>query len=205
MKVVGVVLAAGASTRLGQPKQQTRLGSETLLERAVRAAAGAGLEAVIIVLRPGESPEASAAFTGPVRVVTNQHAAEGMASSIRVGVTAAVEMGADAVVILACDQPAVTVQHLCALVKSGAECGDTVASSYAGRKGVPAYFPCAMFSQLLSLRGDRGARDLVKDARTLPLIGGELDIDTFEDLARARDVYDQRSRGDRSILRCRLR
>jgi molybdenum cofactor cytidylyltransferase len=60
------------------------------------------------------------------------------------------------------------------------------ASSYADRKGVPAYFPRKMFSALLSLKGDAGARDLLKSAVAIDLKGGEVDIDTAEDLERAK-------------------
>ncbi len=89
-------------------------------------------------------------------------------------------------VVLACDQPAVTAGHLRELASGG---DDLVASSYAGRKGIPAYFPRAAFAALLALRGDVGARALLQDARAIPLADGELDIDTMEDLDRARKLY----------------
>jgi CTP:molybdopterin cytidylyltransferase MocA len=185
MKVAGVVLAAGASTRLGQPKQHLRLGSETLLERTVRTASDAGLDPVFVVL----SPEGQGVFDAPARIITNQEASEGMASSIRAGVAAAMEAGADGVLILACDQPAVTAGHLVELMESGRYPGGEVASAYAERKGVPAYFPASSFEALLSLRGDTGARDLLKTARTVVLKDGDLDIDTVDDWERARRVY----------------
>jgi CTP:molybdopterin cytidylyltransferase MocA len=186
MRVAGVMLAAGASNRLGRPKQNLRLGSETLLERAVRLATAAGLNPVFVVVPPGNRTT----FAAPARVVTNPDAAEGMASSIRAGVAAAMEVEADAVVILACDQPAVTAEHLVELLRNGMEGGDVVASTYAECKGVPAYFPASAFEELLSLRGDKGARDLLATARTVALKDGDLDIDTAEDWARARSAFD---------------
>ncbi len=182
MKVAAVVLAAGASARLGQSKQQVRLGGETLLERSVRVAHLAGLDPVFVVVAPGKATEAG----DRAQVLVNTEAAEGMASSIRVGIAAAAVAQVTGVVILACDQPAVTPEHLRELARGG---GEAVASEYAGRKGVPAYLPAAAFPELLKLRGDAGARGLLRSARAVELDNGELDVDTAEDLARARRIY----------------
>ncbi len=180
------MLAAGASQRLGRPKQLVRLGAETLLARTVRVAIEAGLSPVLGVVRADLSIEAAPA--GMVRVV-NQQAAEGMASSIRAGLRTLADGGAKVcgVLILACDQPAVTAEHLRQLAYGGTE---VMASAYAGRKGIPAYFPEAVFEALLALRGDLGARDLLQSARAIHLPGGELDIDTIEDLDQARRLYE---------------
>jgi molybdenum cofactor cytidylyltransferase len=190
MQVVSIVLAAGFSRRLGAAKQMARLGDRTLLERTVKTALEAGLTPVFVVVREEQKTafcmanlDSFRADSGVVPVV-NPKAAEGMASSVRAGVRAAV--GATGVVVLACDQPAVTAEHLRKLARGGDE---VVASSYAGRKGVPAYFPARMFPELLELRGDTGARGLLQVARTVELPGGELDIDTVEDLEQAVRLY----------------
>ncbi len=190
MQVVSIVLAAGFSRRLGSAKQMARLGDRTLLELAVKTALEAGLTPVFVVLREErktafcvanlDSPRSEAA----VVTVVNPEAAEGMGSSVRAGVRAA--EGAAGVVVLACDQPAVTAEHLRELARGGDE---VVASTYAGRNGVPAYFPARMFPELLELRGDAGARGLLQTARAVELPGGELDIDTVEDLERAVRLY----------------
>jgi CTP:molybdopterin cytidylyltransferase MocA len=75
----------------------------------------------------------------------------------------------------------VTAAHLRELMKSG----EATASHYAGRNGVPAYLPKTAFAQLMKLRGDAGARELLREAATVELADGELDIDTAEDLAAA--------------------
>lgn len=177
-----MILAAGSSTRLGQPKQDARLGKETLLERTVRIAHSAALTPVFVVA----ARDHACSLDGRTIVLQNQAANEGMASSVRTGVAAAILAEVDGVVILACDQPAVTEEHLRQLASSRDE---TLASAYAGRKGIPAYFPRSAFSDLMKLSGDRGARDLLRDARSIPLKEGELDIDTPEDLKRARELY----------------
>ncbi len=117
-------------------------------------------------------------------IVDNERWEEGMGSSLRVGVSA-LGTDADGVVVTTCDMPAVSPEHLRKLMRTG----EITASSYAGRRGVPAYFPREMFGQLLELHGDAGARELLKDARVVELADGELDVDTLEDLARARELY----------------
>lgn len=178
-----VVLAAGPSTRLGEPKQLVMVGRETLLERSVRAAREAGCETVVVVL--GAEVERileRCNLTGAV-VVVNDAWEEGMASSIRVGVGAV--GGADGVLLMTCDQPAVTAEHLLALMAAG----EVTASAYAGRRGVPAYFPAASFPALRALRGDAGARELLREAGTVDLVGGELDVDTDADRAAAVKLF----------------
>ena len=167
-----VVLAAGGSARLGESKQLVMVGGETLVDRAVRAAREAGCEPVVVVLgAEAERIRERCNLTGSV-VVVNEAWEEGMASSIRVGVDAA--GGADGVLLMTCDQPAVTAVHLLAVMAAG----EVTASAYAGRRGVPAYFPASSFPALLALRGDVGARELLLEAATVDLVGGDLDVDT---------------------------
>jgi molybdenum cofactor cytidylyltransferase len=182
--IAAIILAAGASVRLGTPKQLVRLGEETLLARTIRVALEAGLNPVYGVLPPGLLIEPP--LIGMIPVV-NREAAEGMASSIRAGLQALINgsVTISGAIILACDQPAVTAGHLRDLAKGS---GDVVASAYSGRKGVPAYFPSTAFRALLALRGDLGARDLLQNARAVALPFGELDIDTIEDLDQARKL-----------------
>jgi len=183
MHVGAVVLAAGASTRLGEPKQLLMLGGETLLERAVRVAREAGCSPVVVVLGASAASIQAVCDFGDAVVVVNDGWAEGMGSSVRTGVGALLDV--DACVVMTCDMPAVTASHLRALMASG----EVTASSYAGRRGVPAYFPAGAFQSLLELRGDAGAKDLLRSAHFVELVGGELDVDTTTDLARARELF----------------
>ena len=91
----------------------------------------------------------------------------------------------EGLVVMTCDQPAVDVEHLCGLMATG----EVAASGYAGRRGVPAYFPAEMFGALRELKGDAGARELLRKARVVELAGGELDVDTAEGLAEVRRVF----------------
>ena len=184
-KTAAIILAAGASTRLGEPKQLFFLGGERLLERAVRVARDAGC-APVVVLGANADEVLAGCELGSAHVVRNAAWADGMASSLRLGIEA-VAGEVDAAIVMTCDQPAVTPDHLRRLM---VRCGDRpVASSYAGRRGVPACFPGSGFLELLRLRGDAGARQLLETAETVELMGGELDIDTAEDLATARQLH----------------
>ena len=177
-----VIVAAGAATRFGRPKQLATLGSETLLERTVRVAREAGCSPIVVVL--GASAEQIRAGTdlSACEVVLNPAWRSGMGSSIALGVQHI--KGAAGVVVLTCDMPSVQSGHLRALLAAG----DLTASYYSARNGVPAFFPSPLFPQLMRLRGDTGARDLLQTARAVDLPDGDLDIDTELDLRRARDL-----------------
>jgi molybdenum cofactor cytidylyltransferase len=186
MSVAAVVLAAGASTRLGEMKQLVFLGDETLLERAVRVAREAECSPVVVVLGAGCAQVVGNSLLGDAVQVINDKWEEGMASSIRLGVNSLgfASKEVDGVVVMTCDQPAVTAAHLRGLM--GAE---MKASRYAGRNGVPAFFPREDFGRLLELTGDVGARELLRGAPFVELAGGELDVDTPEDLERMRELF----------------
>lgn len=181
-----VVLAAGASKRLGQSKQLLRYRGETLVERAVRIAYEAGAETVFVVLGGDYQPvfEVLQRYQPELRLLLNQRWAEGMGTSVALAAAAAERHEVDDLLVLTCDQIAVTPQHLRELVAASHR-EHVVASSYAERRGVPALFPDFSFHALQQVGGDRGARDLLQndDVVQLALPGGEIDIDTPEDLA----------------------
>jgi molybdenum cofactor cytidylyltransferase len=181
MRVAAVVLAAGASRRMGSPKQLAVLDRETLLERAVRVARGAGCHPVVVVLGASAGAIRAGCALGDAEIVVNDDWAEGMGASVRAGVEGL--HGVDGCVVMTCDMPAVTPAHLRALMGSG----ELMASFYAGWCGVPAYFPKSKFAELMTLRGEVGARELLRTAATMDLQGGDMDVDTVEDLERCRD------------------
>lgn len=181
-----VILAAGASRRLGRPKQMEEIGGESLLARSVRVAAEAQLGPVYVVVSSADAAVIAGARGLRCEVILNGHAAEGMATSIRAGV-GALGGAATGAIVMTCDQPAVSPAHL-RLLAAEAD-GGVVASAYAGRRGVPAYFPVTMFGKLMELRGDAGARELLRDVCAVALKGGETDVDSEEDLERARAMF----------------
>ena len=193
MPVAALVLAAGASRRLGQPKQLLMYGGETLLARAIRLATEAGATPVIAVL--GAHHERILA-TVPVNKlqnaipIVNSAWEQGIATSIHAALTALQdsEPHASGALILGCDQPRLTGEHLGAMLDAFAAQPEPaiVASTYAGVLGIPAVFPHQAFAALLELRGDQGARALLIQTAcpiiALPFPGGEIDIDLPADL-----------------------
>ncbi len=201
--IPAIVLAAGASTRLGQPKQLLRLhgAQETLLEHTLRVARDAELQPVYVVL--GAQAEAIAAATNlqGATVLHNAEWPEGMASSIRCGLRAVQSKMPEAagVLLLVCDQPALTSEHLRAMLAAHqAEPEAIVASHYAGANGVPLLAPRALFADLAALTGDRGARALLRETALrmveVPFPRGEWDMDTIADLSAERGGAKQRQR-----------
>ncbi len=192
MSVAAIVLAAGFSRRLGLPKQTVEIGGETLLGRAVRVAHEAGLNPIFVVVAPHFQGDSSL-DAGPHIAVVNTDAEEGIASSIRAGLGAAQAVHeVTGAVIMTCDQVCTSAHHLRAL--AGVH-DRLTGSAYAGRIGIPAYFPRSTFDKLLRLRGDVGARDLLQSAPSIPAEELALDIDTEHDLQQARALLE----GDRAL------
>jgi molybdenum cofactor cytidylyltransferase len=193
MSVAAVVLAAGASRRLGRPKQNVVIAGETLLQRAIRLSGEASLSPIIVVCRTNEDT------LGPdwaVTIAINHEADEGLASSIRCGIALASNHNAAGAVILPCDQPTLRADHLRALVEDESR---ITGSAYAGSIGVPAYFPATSFPLLLQLHGDTGARALLIDAHAIVAEDLSLDVDTEHDLAAARALLEHDGNGARRV------
>ena len=184
-----IVLAAGLSTRLGTPKQVLIYEGKTLLKHALEAALGTDMRPVLVV-QGASLPSVTREMEemAGILLVTNQGWQEGMASSIRCGVEAAMqtEPGLEGLIIMVCDQPFVSSGLLEELLLTQQNTGKPmVASFYRDNSGVPALFHKSLFNSLLTLTGDRGARQLLKDqsdrVARVYFPGGETDIDTMED------------------------
>jgi molybdenum cofactor cytidylyltransferase len=190
--VAAIVLAAGASGRLGQPKQLLLHDGETLIARAIRLAHHAGAAPLFVVLGAEHERIGDAIAMSHAMIVVNENWEQGIASSIHAGIEALAAAAPDAkgALILACDQIHLTVDHLRTLIETFAAQTEPaiIASSYAGVLGIPAIFPHQAFANLLTLSGDKGARSLLMNPPcpliAVPFAGGEADIDTPADLAQ---------------------
>jgi molybdenum cofactor cytidylyltransferase len=188
-RTVGLmILAAGASTRMGTPKQLLTYRGCTLIRHMAEVAIASVCQPIAIVLGAnGEriKPEISQL---PLQIVENQQWQEGMSSSIQVGLEAllAVNQHLDAVAIALCDQPFVSPQTLNQLVEAYHFTGKPIiASEYAGTFGVPALFSRTLFSELMNLKNTEGAKQLIKrhihEVFSIPFPDGAIDIDTPKD------------------------
>ncbi len=202
--VVGLVLAAGASSRLGEPKQLlTDASGLPAVVRVVRALTAAGCDEVFVVLGAASERVAAVLQHEAVHLVHHDGWRRGMGSSIAAGVRAARQhvnrtretpatAECDGILITPCDMPAVDAQHLRRLL-SAFDGEARVASSYRGADGenvlgIPAVLPRRDFAWLEALDGDRGARPLFCEPGTRPVFLplGTFDLDTPADLDRWR-------------------
>ena len=194
MTIPIVILAAGGSRRLKQPKQLIPYRGATLLRHAAGTAIESGVGPVIVVLGAAAGPCADELSGLDVEILDHSGWGEGLGSTIRVGVRAARTRHPDlrAVLLMTCDQPGVDGDMLRTIAaawrKSGAR---IVASGYAGTAGIPAVFAASEFTALESLIGDRGAQALVRSGAgvvIVPCPAAELDVDEARDLERIRPV-----------------
>lgn len=183
MPAAGIILAAGAATRMGRLKQLLPYDGKTLVEHAVEQALGAGFDPIVVVVGAEAAAVRAALATQPVRLVENPRWHLGMGSSIAAGVE--VLLDAQSLGVLLADQPFVTARHLRdmqALLERGT--APAVAAEYNGTLGVPALFKRELFGSLQSLDAARGAHGLLRTYATpFPLPEAAIDIDTPEDFA----------------------
>jgi molybdenum cofactor cytidylyltransferase len=187
--VSGLVLAAGASTRLGQPKQLLPFGGTTLLGHVIaEARAAAALDEVIVVIGGAAAEVRERVDLGGVTVVENPEFGEGCSASYRTGLGAA-DPRAEAVAILLGDQPGVDRAVIDAVVEAWRGTRDRILlASYQGREGHPLIFARELFDRLVALHGDKAAWKIV-DAhrdwiRTVALDRAHpRDVNTREDYA----------------------
>ena len=183
-----VVLAAGASTRFGSPKQLVRVAGRPLLHSALARAADVAGSAVSVVLGAHAAELTPLLTHSQALIVINRDWREGIASSIRAGVSR-LPPSCNAVLLMLADQAAVTAEDLKRLVSAWRRQPDyIVAARYGMTTGVPAVFPRSVFSDLAALRGDTGARALLQRnpdrVVRVPMASAAIDIDTPEDLLK---------------------
>jgi molybdenum cofactor cytidylyltransferase len=160
--VSGLVLAAGASTRLGQPKQLLPFGRTTLLGHVVaEARAASALDEVVVVIGGAADEVRARVDLAGATVVENPQFGEGCSASYRTGL-GAVDPRAEAVVILLGDQPGVDRQVIDTVVDEWRRTrGRVLLASYQGREGHPLIFSRDLFDQLVALHGDKAAWKIV--------------------------------------------
>ena len=185
MKVAGILLAAGGSTRLGSPKQLLVYEGRTLLRRAAETLLAAGCRPVVVVLGAGAGKLTPELAGLDVSTVVNADWERGMGSSIRVGMTA-LSPGpqTDAVLLTLCDQPLIGPSALKHLLDASHDAHSIAAADYNGTLGVPAVFGREYFAGLVALPDAAGAKSLLQRhagrAATVPMPEAATDIDTRE-------------------------
>jgi len=190
MHIDALILAAGPSKRLGEPKQLLDWGGPTLLEHVVLQAAALPIDATWVVLGSSIEPILERVDFANAGIIQNLEWEEGMASSLRVGLDTIARAGkADAVLILLGDQPEVDLEVVQQLIDRYEETGaGAVIPKYRYQRGNPVLVDRSLWSRLMSLEGDQGARNLLQahpewvEEVWFPF-SAPRDVDTAEDVA----------------------
>jgi molybdenum cofactor cytidylyltransferase len=184
-----IILAAGSSSRLGRPKQNLVYNGRTLLQNAIKAAIASVCNPVIVVLGANDEVIRPTIRGLAITIIQHDDWPEGMASSIRAGISKLkeIEPNADSLVLMLCDQPFVDNLLLDQLAQKKSEKG-IAACIYNETIGPPVLFNAAYFDELLLLKGQEGAKKLLMkykdDVVTIPFPLGAVDIDTVADFEK---------------------
>ncbi|NSL90664.1 nucleotidyltransferase family protein [Chitinophaga sp. Mgbs1] len=183
-----IILAAGASKRLGTPKQQLVFEDKKLLQRITDTALQTTCTPVIVVLGAYAAGIREDITTTAAHTVVNTRWPEGMGGSIRTGMDALLRISHDvsSTFLLLCDQPYITTPLLQEMMQLQTTTGkNIIASAYNDIAGTPVLFHQSFFPQLLSLTGQEGARKILRahpqDIATVDFPQGAIDIDTPDD------------------------
>jgi len=186
-----LLLAAGSSSRLGRSKQLVSIKGQPLLLKSINAAIESGIKNITVVLGANEQAHREVITDAGVQVVVNTAWKKGMGNSLKVGLSYLLQQTpkAEAVITMVCDQPLINSDHLTKLVSEYKSSESViVASFYQGVAGVPVLFDRTLFSELLSMPDEAGAKKIIQQhphlVKTVPFPGGEIDIDTEDDLKK---------------------
>ncbi|MGH2347293.1 MAG: nucleotidyltransferase family protein [Chloroflexota bacterium] len=195
--IAGIVLAAGASRRLGRPKQLLPIGGRPLLDWVLRAMREAALGRIVLVLGHDAEVIRRALNLGGAGVVVNECHADGMSTSLRAGL-AAMGPEVDGVIVAMGDQPFIGKDLIGALLAERVRTGlPMVAVDYGHYQGPPVYLGREVWPMAEALRGDQGARALLKNSPNrvatvhVPDRGMALDVDTEAAYAEALGLWNE--------------
>ncbi len=189
--VSAVVLAAGSSMRMGQPKLLVPLAGRPILARTLDALRGTGVHEILVVLGADADRIRREVPMDDVRVILNPNAAKGMSTSIRAGVRGAAS-SSEAFLIVLGDQPLVasgTVDAL--LARWNATRARIVVPAYRGVRGNPVLLDRSLSKEIGSITGDVGCREVVQahlaEVLAVPVDDPAvlIDLDTLEEVSRA--------------------
>lgn len=183
--VSGLVLAAGGSRRLGEPKQLLPYGSGTLLDHVLDTARASGFDQLVVVVGGGSHEVRDRVDLADTEVVENPEYGEGCSSSIAAGIRA-VDPRCETLVLMLGDQPGVTAATVRTLVAGRGEDASLAVCRYEDGRGHPLAFGRALFGELGDLHGDKAVWKLL-DRRAAELVEVRIpgpvprDVDTRQD------------------------
>ncbi|SMD45056.1 molybdenum cofactor cytidylyltransferase [Aquiflexum balticum DSM 16537] len=185
-----IILAAGSSSRLGQPKQLLKYQGKTLIRRAIDTALECKSDASVLVIGANFELIKKEVQDTNVDIVINHVWETGMASGMQMGLNFLDnKIAPDQVILMLCDQPFVDSELLNNMIgKQTVTSKGIIACHYNGTFGVPALFTSKYFPELIELRGSEGAKKVIyahlDDMEKMDFPNAAIDIDTPEDYLR---------------------
>jgi molybdenum cofactor cytidylyltransferase len=187
LKSAIIILAAGASIRLGKPKQLLLYKGKSLVQHVVTEAKNSRADEVVVILGANHDLIANEIPADKkIKFIVNDQWEEGMASSIKAGIIFVTkEVSPDFAILAVCDQPFIDSALFNKLIDTHLRTNKPiVASQYQHTLGTPVLFDKQFFNELVSLNGDHGARSIILKhptrLTTIPFPSGHIDIDTNE-------------------------
>jgi molybdenum cofactor cytidylyltransferase len=195
-KIGILLLAAGSSSRMGEPKQLLKIDGQLLIQVMTQQALEAKAYETIVIIGH-RADEIKKVIEGlPVKIIFNEHAEKGMGNSIKCGISYLKENQFSAALIMTCDQPMLKADHLKKLIGTyNQKRNPIVASSYAEAVGIPALFDSKLFDSLLTISDNQGAKKII--SQNLPKISaldfpeGKIDLDTPDDYRAYQQLIDK--------------
>jgi CTP:molybdopterin cytidylyltransferase MocA len=178
--IAGLLLAAGAGTRFGRPKQLAQLDGRPLLEHAIRAMAASPVDRVVVVLGASADEVMAGVDANGAEFIVCGRWDEGQSASLACGL--AVVSDAEAVVITLGDQPRMSPEAIARVIAAREDGIDAVRATYGEEPGHPVLLEQRVFDRMRDVSGDHGARNLLLSVHTREVpcddLGGGEDVDT---------------------------
>ena len=185
-KVAAVVVAAGSSSRMTAVKQLLPWKDTTMLGYVIKQLKEAGAAHVFVVLGAQQKEILNKIDASNITIIHNDNWPQGMGTSIAKTITYLMDkqLDYDGLLVAACDQPLIKLDHYKKLINSCINSGRIITSSYSGGSGIPVVFDKIYFSELSTLSEDVGAKSIVKKHldRLIQIDAPEaaIDLDTEE-------------------------
>lgn len=180
--ISAIILAAGMSTRMGFPKQLLELGNRTLLRIVTENVLASAVDEVMVVTGCREDEVSAAIKDLPVKIIINQQYEQGQGSSLALGVRTT-NVKTTAFLVFMCDQPLISPSLINTVIREFKERSSlALRPIYHGLPGHPVIFSSSLSSEMEALKGDEGARHILKK------LGNKVDYLPVQDEAVILDV-----------------
>jgi len=195
LKISGIILAAGASTRMTKYKQLLRFKGESLLKAIVHKCRQLELNEIVCITGYLDHELRAEAMNEGITFIHNMKHKEGMLGSLQLGINHVNDSSADAALVLLTDQPLIPLRHYQSMISTMVEHeAQLVATSYNEIIGVPAIYTRQYFQEIMALENNRSAKSVLKQHRdeliAIKCTEAGIDVDTDEDYQNLLDQYE---------------